>query len=116
MNAREPFSPRRGVGGAAPRQETRTMSPTTPRRLAAGVALLLLASVALVPSASAAADAEGTEAICPLLPLWDAGLCWAGVALNLANYAYGVVTCDVIGGPACGLDVCATTGICADQD
>lgn len=88
------------------------MNHPTPRRLAVAAAFLVVAFVAVLPSASAAAVPDVIEAICPVLPLWDAAFCWAGVALALANYAYGVVTCDVVGGPACGFDICADTGIC----
>lgn len=92
------------------------MSVNAPRKLAASVTLSLLAAVALAPTAAAAAEPASAEAICPLLPLWDATFCWAGVALNAVNTVYVIVTCDVIGGPACGFNVCNETGICTDQD
>lgn len=92
------------------------MFSNAPRRLAASVTFLLLAAVAVAPTAAAATEPASAEAICPLLPLWDAGLCWAAVALNLVGTVYVIVTCDVIGGPACGFNVCEETNICTEQD
>jgi len=71
-------------------------------------ALLVLAAVAVVPTASATA-----EIACPTLPLWDAVMCWEGVAVRAAQTYGEYVRCDVVGGPACAMGVCvAYFGIC----
>ena len=88
------------------------MTRSAPRSLAAATALLVLSFVAVLPLASASAGSDGAEVACPTLPLYDAALCWLGVALRAVNNAYDLVTCDVIGGPACGFDLCTWTGIC----
>lgn len=70
----------------------------------------LLAAVAIAPSATAVSDWVPP---CPdLLPLWDAAMCWGERARYAALWTYEFVTCDVVGGPACGGGVICTELIC----
>lgn len=92
------------------------MTRNPSRKLAAAAALLTLSLVAVVPSASAASAEVEPNIICGVLPLWDQAFCWLGVALNAFGTVYDIVTCDVIGGPACGFNVCNETGICTQDE
>lgn len=84
-----------------------------PRRLAASVAFLLVAAVATVPLASASGpEPTAPQLPCPTLPLWDATWCWVGVTIDIVNREYQWLTCEIIGGPVCGLNVCEDTNIC----
>jgi len=88
-------------------------------RLSASLALLLLGSLVATPLASASdVLPDAIAPPCPTLPLWDASLCWVGVAFDVYAYAYQTVTCDVIGGPACGfsVDLCKLADICTETD
>jgi len=87
----------------------------SPRRICATLALLVLGAVAATPLASAApADSAGFQLACDPLPLWDAAFCFANNALGYVNQQWAYVTCDVIGGPACGFNVCEDLDLCLE--
>lgn len=61
-------------------------------------ALLVLGTVAFVPTA----NADWIPPCAPYLPLYDDVVCVAEHSVRLAQWAYETVTCDVVGGPVCG--------------